>query len=132
MGQILNRFTRFVKSGLTPDEEIRKAQQTIGSKDDELRKIIEDLNEVKKQEQKKQESDTKEEPAKMSAGLAYSILDIPQNATKEQIKAAYRVKLKEYHPDKVAHLGEELKQLATKKTLQINAAYDFIKNLKDF
>jgi DnaJ-domain-containing protein 1 len=29
----------------------------------------------------------------------------------------------EYHPDKVAHLGEELQELAHQKVLQIQRAY---------
>jgi DnaJ-domain-containing protein 1 len=132
MGQIFNRFKKYVKSEINSDDDIRKAEKMIGSEDDELRRIIEELNEVKKEEKKREESQTREDTSTMNAGIAYSILDIPQNATIEQIKAAYRVKLKEYHPDKVAHLGEELKQLAAKKTLQINNAYDYIKKLKDF
>ncbi len=31
--------------------------------------------------------------------------------------------MKEYHPDKVAHLGEELQELAHKKSLDIQRAY---------
>jgi len=90
------------------------------------------LNEVKKQQERSDEPKSKEDTPRMNSGLAYSILDIPQNSTIEQIKSAYRVKLKEYHPDKVAHLGEELKQLAAKKILQINGAYEFLRKLKDF
>jgi DnaJ-domain-containing protein 1 len=132
MGQIFNRFKKYVKSEINSDDDIRKAERIIGSDEDELRKVIEELNEVKKEESRRKQSQTSESTSAMNAGMAYSILDIPQNATIEQIKAAYRVKLKEYHPDKVAHLGEELKQLAAKKTLQINSAYEYIKKIKDF
>jgi DnaJ like chaperone protein len=31
--------------------------------------------------------------------------------------------MKEYHPDKVAHLGEELQELAHRKVLEIQKAY---------
>lgn len=132
MGQIFNRFKRYFKSEINSEDDFRKAEKMIGSEDEELRKVIEELNEVKKEENRRNESQTSESSSKMNAEMAYAILDIPQNATIQQIKAAYRVKLKEYHPDKVAFLGEELKQLAAKKTLQINNAYEYIKKLKDF
>jgi curved DNA-binding protein CbpA len=31
----------------------------------------------------------------------YEILNIPRNATMEEVKKAYRAKAREYHPDKV-------------------------------
>ena len=68
----------------------------------------------------------------MTAGRAYSILDIKDNASITEIKSAYKVKLKEYHPDRVAHLGEELRNLAAIKTLEINSAYEFLRQLKEF
>jgi len=132
MGQILNRFKRYIKSEISADDDIRRAEKVIGSEEDELKKVIEELNNAKKEDKKREETKSNENANTMNAGLAYSILEIPQNATNDQIKSAYRSKLKEYHPDKVAHLGEELKALAAKKTLQINNAYDYLKKLKDF
>ena len=32
-----------------------------------------------------------------------------------------------YHPDKVQHLGPELKDLAERKTKELNEAYDWLK-----
>lgn len=42
------------------------------------------------------------------------------------IKDAYRDRIREYHPDKVAHLGLELRELAETKSKQINAAYEVL------
>lgn len=53
----------------------------------------------------------------------YEILGVSHGATSLEIKRAYRQKLAEYHPDKVAHLGEELQNLAREKTQQINQAF---------
>ena len=36
-----------------------------------------------------------------------------------------------YHPDKVAHLGEDLQNLATFKTKRINKAYVMLKSKSD-
>jgi polyphosphate kinase 2 (PPK2 family) len=37
-----------------------------------------------------------------------------------------RARLAQYHPDKVAHLGPELRNLAAQKTLEFNLAIQFI------
>ena len=54
----------------------------------------------------------------------YAVLGVPNTATHDEIKKAYRDLTKKYHPDKVQHLGEEFKQQAEKKMQEINAAYD--------
>jgi preprotein translocase subunit Sec63 len=38
----------------------------------------------------------------------------------------YRVRTTEYHPDKLAHLGQELRELAARKALEINLAMRYI------
>lgn len=54
---------------------------------------------------------------------ALRILGLQPGASPAEVKAAYRKLAKEYHPDKVASLGEELRDLASKKMKEINAAY---------
>jgi DnaJ-domain-containing protein 1 len=54
---------------------------------------------------------------------AYAVLGIPRSASSDSIQAAYRARMREYHPDKVAHLGEELQSLAHEKSQQIQRAY---------
>ncbi len=58
---------------------------------------------------------------------AYDILELTPEATDEEVKKAYRRLAIQYHPDKVAHLGEDIKKAATKKFQNLNAAYDEIK-----
>ena len=53
----------------------------------------------------------------------YEILGIPSSASSETIQAAYKARMSEYHPDKVSHLGEELQELAHRKALEIQQAY---------
>jgi uncharacterized membrane protein YkvA (DUF1232 family) len=53
----------------------------------------------------------------------YQILGIPTSSSREAIRSAYRSRMNEYHPDKVAHLGEELQELAHRKVLEIQKAY---------
>ena len=53
------------------------------------------------------------------------ILGLEGKVTKDDIQKAYHVKIKAYHPDKVAMMGDELKELALKKTKEINEAYEY-------
>lgn len=61
---------------------------------------------------------------------AYAALEINPNATDEEIKKAYRKMAVKYHPDKVAYLGEDLKNQANEKFQQLNAAYEKIKKAR--
>lgn len=53
----------------------------------------------------------------------YAVLGIAPTASRDAIQSAYRARMQEYHPDKVAHLGEELQRLALEKSQQIQRAY---------
>lgn len=58
---------------------------------------------------------------------AYVILQVERNATDEEVKRAYKRMCIKYHPDKVAHLGEEAQKAANAKFQEINNAYEQIK-----
>jgi hypothetical protein len=58
---------------------------------------------------------------------ARKILGISADATWKEIQAAHKEKIKQYHPDKLSHLGEEFSQLANKKFLEIQKAYETLK-----
>jgi uncharacterized membrane protein YkvA (DUF1232 family) len=54
---------------------------------------------------------------------AYATLGVSASASQEAIASAYKARMSEYHPDKVAHLGEDLQKLAHRKALEIQEAY---------
>ena len=56
---------------------------------------------------------------------AYKLLDVPFNSTMEDLKKAYKDKLKYYHPDRHAD-NETLQKVATDKTRQVVEAYNLI------
>jgi DnaJ like chaperone protein len=62
----------------------------------------------------------------------YKILNTTRNSSVEDIKKAYRLLSKKYHPDKVSHLGDEFATLASDKFQKINNAYEEIKKEKGF
>lgn len=54
----------------------------------------------------------------------WGVLGVPQIATRDEIARAYKRRISEYHPDKVAHLGEEIRAVAERRSKETNAAYD--------
>ncbi len=58
---------------------------------------------------------------------AYKILGISSDASDEEVKKAFREMAKKFHPDKVSHLGEDVKKAAEEKFRKINEAYETIK-----
>ena len=53
----------------------------------------------------------------------YRVLDVHRGASRAEITHAYREQMKRYHPDRVSGLGDELQQVAHRKTLEIQRAY---------
>ncbi len=58
---------------------------------------------------------------------AYRILEVTSDANNEELKKAYRRMALKYHPDKVAHLGDDVQKAANAKFQELNAAYEQIK-----
>ena len=54
----------------------------------------------------------------------FEILGVRPGASPDEIKTAYRRAVAKYHPDKVAHLGKEFQEMAHRKLLAIQGAYE--------
>ena len=61
---------------------------------------------------------------------AYSVLEAAPSDSDEEIRKKYKQAMLEYHPDRVAHLGRELRELAVRKSTAINQAYAAIRRLR--
>jgi len=72
----------------------------------------------------RERSSRKQAEASESLLDPYEILGIDSSASAEEIQTAYRARMHEYHPDKVAHLGVELQKVAHRKTVEIQQAYE--------
>lgn len=58
----------------------------------------------------------------------YQVLGVPETASDEEIKKAYRRLAKQYHPDN--YVDNPLKDLADQKMKEINEAYDAIQKMR--
>ena len=57
----------------------------------------------------------------------YVGLGIPAVAAASAIKDAYRQQMSAYHPDKVQHLGDDIKAVTRRRTLEIQRAMDYFR-----
>jgi hypothetical protein len=56
----------------------------------------------------------------------FHVLNVERGASPDEIRHAYREMLSKYHPDKVAHLGQEFQQMAHVKVIEITKAYEML------
>lgn len=62
-------------------------------------------------------------PRSDPAADPWSILGIAPGAPPREVRRAFHARMAEYHPDKVATLGVELRELAEAKSKEVTAAY---------
>lgn len=60
----------------------------------------------------------------------YALLEISPHASPTEIKAAYKRAVARYHPDKVTHLGKEFQEMAHRKLLAIQRAYETLQGTR--
>ena len=61
-----------------------------------------------------------------SLGKWFSILELDQNATNDEVKKAHRKMVIKYHPDKLQGVSEDIVKLAEEKFLLVQQAYEKI------
>ncbi len=57
----------------------------------------------------------------------YKILGLQESSSAEEVRRAYQTLVKQYHPDRIADMAPELRELAEQRTQELNAAYESIK-----
>ncbi|MCG8687908.1 MAG: DnaJ domain-containing protein [Desulfobacterales bacterium] len=79
----------------------------------------------------KKKGPSKKNPQENSANSntksPYEVLGVSKGAPWTQIQEAYKTKAKQYHPDKLSHLGDDFSSLANKRFLEIQEAYNRLK-----
>lgn len=88
-----------------------------------------------RREQKSRERQEREDAVRSKARRErrpwYVVLDVREDASAADIKAAYRRKISDYHPDRMASLGDDFRVLAEERSKEINEAYQFIRQSRD-
>lgn len=75
-------------------------------------------------DQAEREAEEQKRQAETSALMAWhEVLNVAPSADAQEIRRAYKNLMSQYHPDKVASLGPELRELCERKTKEINIAY---------
>jgi len=129
---IANSQNSIFKQGFEKNIEL------INEEDDELKRIIEELNQNSTNETV--DFSTVSEPNKYSYGAkkinispeisnAFAILEINEFSDKEELNEAFKNKLKIYHPDKHQKSSKEEKDFFIKKTAELIEAYNTVKKL---
>ncbi|MCX7879814.1 MAG: J domain-containing protein [Ignavibacteria bacterium] len=127
MGQLFERIKNFFKIHIGGNESIGGPNEfnVDFDFDSELKRQIDDaVSDAKNCHTNTSKEDfyTEKDP--------YKILGIEKNSSPDEIKEAYRKKVREYHPDRVAQLGTELRELANKKMKEINWAYETLRKIR--
>lgn len=63
------------------------------------------------------------DPAASHAPAWWEVLGVSAQASPDEIRDAYRSLMAQYHPDKVASQGQEIREVALRKSQQIAEAY---------
>jgi len=58
----------------------------------------------------------------------YAVLKVDAEASPDEIRHAFRERVRACHPDRVANLDDDLRALAEKKMVQLNEAYAVLRN----
>ena len=147
MGQIWNRISRLANSYFN-ENSVSSSERIITSDDDDLRAIIEDLNNPQhKQRPEPAYNQSKQQNPKDSDGQHYSkrrtsgamtsvkasaILGVELHASISEIKSAYKKKVMIYHPDRLSNATLTDQAQAKKIIVEINQAYQFFQQTKGF
>ncbi|MES2766140.1 MAG: DnaJ domain-containing protein [Bacteroidota bacterium] len=134
---IFDRARRIAESYWN-DNTSRNVNLPPDSDEEELRRIIDELSSdegKKKRDDESFKNDFKnksQNPDAAKLKSALSVLGISESATIDEIKSAFKKKMREFHPDKVATQKEEKQAAAHKKAQEISEAYQFLKTQKGF
>ena len=61
----------------------------------------------------------------------YKILEIEPSASDEEVKKAYRKQAMKHHPDKVNHLGDDIRKAAEERFAKLNESFERIKKARN-
>lgn len=66
----------------------------------------------------------------LALDAAYRTLGLDPSASDEDVERAFRKRISDYHPDKVAGAAQEIRELAESRASEINLAYEAIRKAR--
>ena len=119
-------FLLSLQTSSSPRPKTRQKEETPVSEQEKKEKTKPSQGEEK---EVKKEVDEKKKKEKIDftslEDLRFGkILEIEDLQDYEKIKASYRRKIAQYHPDRVGAMGPEIREVAEKKAKEINEAYE--------
>ena len=111
-----------VSGNLSREELIflKKINTELELKDSHLTQILSIFASYYQKQGEKQNPETKTKGNK----YAHEILGVSENATKEEIKRAYRKLVKIHHPDIFVNASNSQQKMAEEKFIEIQGAYE--------
>ena len=120
------RFARIAQAYSTNTSVYSRPRSPSVSQSGDTVQISEEAQEKSKaftMKIKEDPSSSDQPSAQSQTGTNLDILNLSANATKDQIRKAYKGAIKQYHPDNFANFCSEFQKLAEEKCKQINLAY---------
>ncbi len=140
MNQVTNQHVMFRKYNAEKQHQhyLRQTAQLNGKGYKEHANFNESKSSSEQTQQEQSENKTQDAPDSFEASLVslkdnaqkcFELLDIDEKSTTDEIKAAFKRRIKDYHPDKVNASGSKIKQMAEEETKLVNIAYQTLKKL---
>ena len=92
----------------------------------EQRRRDEERVRFEEEQRRKEEARARFERGSRVKETYYEILGISRNATQDEIKKAYRDKIKEYHPDRFINQPKWIRKEADEMSKKLNEAYEVL------
>ena len=102
------RYQKIKKEQSQPQQDTNEQQQT-------------------RTEDQRQQSRQKQESTSQQGNDPYVVLGVSREDSLSHIEKRYKELARQYHPDRVNHLGPELQDMAHQKMLAIQEAYEILK-----
>ncbi|MEN9281554.1 MAG: DnaJ domain [Bacteroidota bacterium] len=138
MGQLFNRLRSFVRASVsdsTGSHGTSWANQMLDADDEELRRIIDELNadasstSSHRRQSPPRDNDRTGPQQQLPPDVlrAHTVLNVPAAADAATIKSAYRSCIAQWHPDRHSRATPEAQAHAHQRAREINEAYVILK-----
>ena len=139
--ELLNIFSNFYNKKDTTTNFNNNTNQEYAQKEQKLhqefeyakekmrQEFQEEIDEMERQYQEafeRQQQEYERENQRENNKTYAEILGVAENASKAEIKAAYRRKMQSFHPDKNPNITPEVAQMLKEQAQKINQAYEFL------